>query len=94
MEKLLDHTIRRQLAHAQITKLTALVEMLAVGGAATLPIRAAPHQIAQTIHDGSVTNTTVVVNAWDGDRRIGVELAHILAAFTDNAKLRKWVTTS
>lgn len=92
MEKLLDHTIRRQLAEqgAQITKLTALVEMLAVGGAATLPIRAASHQIAQTIHNGSVTNTTVVVNAWDGDRRIGVELAHILAAFTDNAKLREY----
>lgn len=35
MEKLFDHTLRRQLAEqgAQITKLTALVEMLAAGGA-------------------------------------------------------------
>lgn len=35
-------------------------------------------------------NNTVVVNVWNGGRRIGVDLTHILAAFTDNDKLREY----
>ena len=88
MEKLLDHTLQRQLAEqgAQITKLTALVERLAMSSPAAQPI-----QHVGQVNNGAVTNNTVVnINAWDGDRRIGVELAHILAAFADNAKLREY----
>ena len=94
MEKLLDHTLQKQLAEqnaklaeqgAQITKLTALVERLAgAGPSATQQI-----QHAGQVNNGAVTNI-VNIHPWDGDRRIGVELAHILAAFTDNAKLREY----
>ena len=95
MEKLLDYTLQRQLAEqgAQITKLTALVERLAGAGPSATQIHTAGQVL---VNNGAVTNnngavTTVVnIHAWDGDRRIGVELAHILAAFTDNAKLREY----
>ena len=102
MEKLLDHTLQKQLAEqnaklaeqgAQITKLTALVERLAGAGPSATQIHTAGQVL---VNNGAVTNnngavTTVVnIHAWDGDRRIGVELAHILAAFTDNAKLREY----
>ena len=99
MEKLLDHTLQRQLIeqNAKIDELTALVKQLATGQLAMLP--AAP-QIAQvinapaaTINNGPVNNnTTTIINIhpWDGDQRIGVDLAHIIAAFADNTKLREY----
>jgi hypothetical protein len=94
MEKLLDHTLQRQLAEqgAQITKLTALVERLAGAGPLATQQIAQPIQHAGQVNNGAVTNnnTVVHIHPWDGDRRIGVELAHILAAFTDNAKLREY----
>lgn len=96
MEKLLDHTLQRQLAEqsAQIAELTSLVKQLATSQLAL----AAPaaQQIAQpinapsTINNGPVTNTTITINAWDGNQRIGVELAQIMAAFADNTKLREY----
>ena len=38
----------------------------------------------------NTVNNHITINAWDGDRRIGVDLGHILAAFADNAKLREY----
>ena len=101
MEKLLDHTLQRQLAEqnaklaeqgAQIMKLTSLIEKLALTDQASPQQIAQPIQHAGQVNNGAVTNNNTVVNIhpWDGDRRIGVELAHILAAFTDNAKLREY----
>ena len=37
-----------------------------------------------------VNNNTINIHAWDGDRRIGVDLAHIMAAFAENAKLQEY----
>jgi hypothetical protein len=100
MEKLLDHTLQRQLAEqnaklaeqgAQIMKLTALIEKLALTDQAPSQQIAQPIQHAGQVNNAPVTNNTVVnIHPWDGDRRIGIELAHILAAFTDNAKLREY----
>jgi len=100
MEKLLDHTLQRQLAEqnaklaeqgAQIMKLTALIEKLALTDQAPSQQIAQPIQHAGQVNNAPVTNNTVVnIHPWDGDQRIGVELAHILAAFTDNAKLREY----
>jgi hypothetical protein len=65
-------------------KLTSLIEKLALTDQILHPI-----QHAQQLNNGTVTNI-VNIHPWDGDRRIGVDLAHILAAFTDNAKLREY----
>jgi hypothetical protein len=76
MEKLMDHTIQRQLAEQskQITELTALVKQMASLQFAVAPARgyqeASPPtaktitQVAgsATINNGPVTNTTVTVN--------------------------------
>ena len=96
MEKLLDHTLQRQLAdqnaqltqmRAQVAELTSLMkDQFTLATPVTQQINA-----PSTVNNGAVTNNTVVhIHPWDGDRRIGVELAHILAAFTDNAKLREY----
>jgi DNA-directed RNA polymerase subunit RPC12/RpoP len=93
MEKLLDHTLQRQLTEqnaqlaeqsAQLMKLTSLIEKLALTDQTSQPI---VH--SQQVNNGTITNI-VNIHPWDGDKRIGVELAHILAAFTDNAKLREY----
>jgi len=94
MEKLLDHTLQRQMAQmrAQMAELTTLMKgQLTLAAPATQQI-AQPIQHAGQVNNGAVTNnnTVVHIHPWDGDRRIGVELAHILAAFTDNAKLREY----
>jgi hypothetical protein len=101
MEKLLDHTLQRQMAdqnaqlaqmRAQMAELTTLMKgQLTLAAPATQQI-AQPIQHAGQVNNGAVTNnnTVVHIHPWDGDRRIGVELAHILAAFTDNAKLREY----
>ena len=97
MEKLLDHTIQRQLIEmeikqaarttalqAQVHDLTALVKRMTIDST-TPPII---QQISN--HVEQLTNITINFNAWDGTRRIEVDLGHILAAFTDNAKLREY----
>ena len=100
MEKLLDYTLQRQVAeqntklteqNAKIDKLTTIVEKMSGQLALASQQIAQPIQHAGQVNNGAVTNNTVVnIHPWDGDRRIGVELAHILAAFTDNAKLREY----
>ncbi len=102
MEKLLDHTLQRQLAEqgaqlteqsAQITKLTALVERLATTGQQIAAPQGPPpiHYAGQVNYAGQVSNTTIVnIHPWDGERRIGIDIAHIVAAFADNAKLREY----
>ena len=101
MEKLLDYTLQRQVAdqntklteqNAKIDKLTTIVEKMSGQLALASQQIAQPIQHAGQVNNGAVTNNSTVVHIhpWDGDRRIGVELAHILAAFTDNAKLREY----
>jgi len=93
MEKLLDHILQRQNAEllARVDKLTSMVEKMAMDPPMSQQIQHVGQvNNAPVINNGAVTNNTVVINAWDGDKRIGVELAHILAAFTDNAKLREY----
>ena len=84
MEKLLDHTLQRQNAEllARVDKLTSMVEKMAMGPPTI--------QHAQQLNNGTIINNVVHIHPWDGERRIGVELAHIIAAFTDNAKLREY----
>lgn len=85
---IVDHTLQRQNAEllARVDKLTFMVEKIAMG-----PPNIQQIQHAGQVNNAPVTNNTVVhIHPWDGERRIGVELAHILAAFTDNAKLREY----
>ena len=92
MEKLLDHTLQRQNAEllARVDKLTSMVEKMAMGPPTTQQIQHVGQvNNAPVVNNSAVTNI-VHIHPWDGDRRIGVELAHILAAFTDNAKLREY----
>ena len=97
MEKLLDHTLAKQLAQmkqeqlaeaaiqgAKIDELTALMKQMA-GQLALMPVQ----PIAQLIN-APVTNTIININAWDGGRRVGIDLAHIIAAFADNTMLREY----
>ena len=90
MAKLLDHTLLRQLAEqsAQITRLTAMVEMMAVGH----PTGTVYNAPVAAVYNAPVNNNTTIINInpWDGDQRIGVDLAHIIAAFTDNTTLREY----
>jgi hypothetical protein len=101
MEKLLDHTIQRQLdeqractarLEEQMGAMAAMMRQLV--SAAAVP--AAHQAVAQQIHtagqvnNGPVANTVINIHPWDGDRRIGVDIAHVVAAFTDNAKLREY----
>ena len=90
MEKLLDHTLQRQNAEllARVDKLTSMVEKMVMGP----PTIQHAEQVnnAQQVNNAVTNNTVVHIHPWDGDRRIGVELTHILAAFTDNAKLREY----
>ena len=105
MEKLLDHTLQRQLAEqqrtttmlqAQVAELSTLLksQLAVVAPAAQHLVGVAQIYNAPVTNIAPVTNTTnnntVIINAWDGDRRIGVDLGHILAAFADNAKLREY----
>jgi hypothetical protein len=99
MEKLLEHTLQRQLAEqgAQISELTSLVKQLAQLQPAQLQpaqlqINNSKQQIinAGQVNNGPVINTTVNINAWDGDRRIGVEMSHIIAAFAENVRLQEY----
>jgi hypothetical protein len=87
MEKLLDHTLQRQNAEllARVDKLTSMVEKMAMGPPTIQQI-----QHAQQLNNGTIINNVVHIHPWDGERRIGVELAHIISAFTDNAKLREY----
>ena len=93
MEKLLDHTLQRQNAEllARVDKLTAMVEKMAMSPPQQIHTTQVHNATGQVlVNNGAVTTTVVNIHPWDGDRRIGVELAHILAAFTDNAKLREY----
>jgi hypothetical protein len=47
------------------------------------------------VNNAPVTNITnvqnnIVLNAWDSERRIGVDVSHIVAAFAQNARLREY----
>jgi hypothetical protein len=97
MDKLLDFTLRQQLAtqstktddlQAQVSELTLLLKsQLAV----------APAQQANgptQVYNGPVTqthnNTIINIHPWDGDRQIGVDIAHIVAAFAENTRLQEY----
>jgi hypothetical protein len=91
MAQLIDHTLQRQVldlkAHslaqdAKIARLTEIVE-----GYAPLTI-ATSNQVF--IGPVTTTNAVINVNAWDGDRRIGVEVRDIVAMLADNATVREY----
>jgi len=92
MEKLMDYTIQRHLAEqsVQIEKLTALVEKLASGQQAMPRMDGSTQQFNAPVTNITNNITNNIINAWDGDQRIGVDIAHIVAAFADNAKLREY----
>jgi hypothetical protein len=87
---------------AQIERLTALLErqiasgaMVSASGVLASQINNGPvtNQTAAQVNNGPVTNNTVNtinINAWDGDRRIAVDIGHIVAAFAGNARLQEY----
>jgi hypothetical protein len=96
MEQLLEHTLQRQLA-AQEAKTDALQAQVAeLAQLLKTQLAAVPvvqqNNAASQVFNAPVTNTTTVVNIhpWDGERRISVDIAHIIAAFTENTRLREY----
>ena len=88
MEKLLDHTLQHQIAaqaaktdalQAQVSELTMLLKN-------QLSMAPVPLQF----YNASVTNNIFNINPWDGSQRIDIDIAHIVAAFTENAKLQEY----
>lgn len=116
MEKLMEHTIQRQLAEQseQIAELTALLKgQLASGptnasstaGGAVETRRPPETRIkgrnnTAQVNTGTINNTTVQVTnivmkppvPWDGERRISVTTAQMMAALEENARLRDYVS--
>ena len=97
MEKLMDHTLQRQLTEqkAITDALQEQVAELATLLKSQLALLPAAPQIAQVITGpgAAVYNapvTVINIHPWDGDQRIGIDLAHIIAAFADNTKLREY----
>jgi hypothetical protein len=98
MEKLLEHTLQRQLSTQgrEMAEMRArMAEMAAL--LAQRPAHAALGPASVVMNTTSnVTNTTQVVNnvqivvPWDGERRIDVDVAQIAAAFTENARLKEY----
>jgi hypothetical protein len=90
---------------AKLDRLTAIVENMALGqsidsqlavggqGAASRARQIAQHvERAGQVNNGPVTNVQNIVNinAWDGDRRIAVDVADVVAAFAGNARLQEY----
>jgi len=105
MDRLFEHTLQRQVAEMRIENAEMRAQMAELTTLMKSQLTLATQQIAQPIqHAGQVnnapvttnnapvtTNNTVInIHPWDGDRRVGVEIAHIVAAFADNAKLREY----
>jgi hypothetical protein len=102
MEKLLEHTLRRQLAEqtAQIAKLATLLEGKA-SGAIVSSAPPVPSQLATTIVNGPVTQTTqqtlqqiniskIEIQPWNDKRALTLDVQDVLAAFAENARLREY----
>jgi hypothetical protein len=106
MDKLIEHTLQRQLTEqntkidAQSTQIAELAVLLKnqlalYPQSVTLVTQNASG--AATINNAPVTNvaqTNIVLNAWDGERRISVDATHIIAAFAQNARLREYMKLS
>jgi hypothetical protein len=108
MEKLMEHTIQRQMAElqAQNTEMKVQIAELAAllkGQLAVDPQQAAlgPQQVAiqasgaGQVNVGPVTNTTnniqvIQIAPWDGERRIAIDVADVVAAFAGNARLKEY----
>lgn len=101
MEKLMDHTIRRQLAEqsakvdalqAQIAQLTTLlVSGTAPSSTAIMPAGASPQITnigkAGVVNTGSITNVHVDIRPWSSEERIFIPVSLVKAAFTENPRL-------
>ncbi len=100
MEKLLEHTLRQQMAeqNSKIDRLAALLEtslVIPAGHAATATAAAAQNTV--TIVNGPVTQTSqqihiekIEIHPWDDQQVIAVGVREVLAAFTENARLREY----
>ena len=99
MERLMEHTIQRQLAEvksqntiqsAQIAELTTLVKQLTMNTAATATATTA------TVITGSVTNNNITFNTvvniqpFYGEDWISIPVAMVVAAFTENPRLKEY----
>ena len=99
MDRLMDYTIQRQLTAAlalqesKIDELTSLVKQMVpahnaavvAGGAA-----AAASGSASAASGGTATVVNVTITPWDSADRIGINLAHVLGAFTENSRIREY----
>ncbi len=65
MEKLLDHTLQRQMLeqNEKINELTQLVKQMEIHSSTAPVIQNI--NAPSTVNNAPVTNTTIVVNAWD-----------------------------
>jgi hypothetical protein len=105
MEKLIEHTLQRQLReqkeatdrlHAQVAKLTEMLTTGAITPSAPMPSqRVEGVGAGAAVVNGSVTqNITKIekieIRAWDPQRPVSISVPDILAAFTENPRLREY----
>jgi hypothetical protein len=102
MEKLMDHTLQRQVARveeqnaqmaSQIAKLTELLEKQ------MMPVAARPADGVSTIVNSSVTQQhveqkihidKVEIHPWDSSRAVLVDVSDVAAAFAENTRLQEY----
>lgn len=88
MEMLTERTLQRQIIEQQV-QLEALASRLAA-------LELTDDRVAQpsTLPVNNITNNQIniaVIMPWDGERRISVEMSHIIAAFAENSRLKEFV---
>jgi hypothetical protein len=106
MEKLMDHTLRRQIARMEArqeeyrAQMAELLQFLKEHGPASSALTQRAEGAGAAIVNGSVALTQnitkieniekVEIHAWDPQRPISISVANILAAFTENPRLREY----
>jgi hypothetical protein len=98
MEKLIDHTLRQQLAQTQaiadmktkMDEMALLLGRLNVSGSALTPNPPIVNNIGQIHNTSMIITNNIHINAWDGERRIGVEVRDIVAMLAENAAVREY----
>jgi hypothetical protein len=99
MDKLMEHTLQRQMAEmkAQMTKMTEMMQAIVPGAAG--PVTQQGAGSTATIMTGPVSQQQVniekiekiEINAWDSSRAIAIDIAEILAALAENKRLQEFV---
>jgi len=102
MEKLMDHTIQRQMSElrAQNARMEAqMSELAAILKGQTIPVaQSASIKSPAVVNTGpvfsakTILHQTINIIPWDGERKINVGVAQMAAAFIENARLKEYAS--